>query len=126
MEKINWKYVMAGLLVLIVGMGYLLLSGGSPGTKENITAVMLMRSDSFEPVNLEIKKGTKVEFKNMDSQPHWPASDLHPTHGIYPEFDPKQPVNPGESWSFVFDRAGKWRYHDHLVPSIRGIITVSD
>ena len=86
--------------------------------------VILMKKDTFEPVAIQIKKGTKVIFKNEDTESRWPASNLHPTHGIYPEFDPTQPVEQGGQWSFVFEKTGNWKYHDHLLPSLRGVITV--
>lgn len=83
-----------------------------------------MKEDSFEPETLTIEKCTKVVFENQDNVSRWPASNLHPTHGIYPEFDPLQPVEAGKGWSFVFDKVGNWRYHDHLSPSMRGTILV--
>lgn len=82
-------------------------------------------SDGFEPNTLNIKKGTNVVFVNMDDKEHWPASDLHPTHGIYSEFDPLEGVAGGSSWSFVFDKVGKWKFHDHLYPELTGIIEVN-
>lgn len=89
-----------------------------------VIQTVIMNKDSFEPEALTIKKCTKVIFKNQDKVLRWPASNLHPTHGIYPEFDPKQPVEAGKDWSFVFDRVGSWRYHDHLAPSTRGTVVV--
>jgi len=88
-------------------------------------AKVVLKDDSFEPESLTITKGTMVIFQNEGSKPHWPASNLHPTHGIYPEFDPQIEVPNGQSWSFVFEKPGKWKYHDHLYPEIRGEINVS-
>lgn len=84
-----------------------------------------MKKDTFVPDKIEIKKGTKVIFKNEDQEARWPASNLHPTHGIYPEFDPRKPVETGEVWSFVFEKPGSFKFHDHLIPSIRGMVTVN-
>jgi len=33
-------------------------------------------------------------------------------------------VQPGDDWSFKFDIAGNWKYHDHLSPKNFGAITV--
>lgn len=87
--------------------------------------VMIMKDDTYEPKDLEIKLCTKVTFKNSSSEARWPASNIHPTHGIYPEFDPQEGVEPGSEWSFIFDREGRWKYHDHLQPLIVGTITVT-
>lgn len=86
--------------------------------------VVRMNAEGFFPESVRIKKGQSVTWLNEGGQPHWPASDLHPTHGIYPEFDPQEPITPGESWTFTFTKLGVWRYHDHLRPILRGIIEV--
>ncbi|MBI2051505.1 cupredoxin domain-containing protein [Candidatus Roizmanbacteria bacterium] len=88
------------------------------------SAVVTITDRGFSPKSLTVKRGAKVSFKNAAEDARWPASNIHPTHRIYPEFDPKKPVNPGETWSFVFQKAGIWRYHDHLFPSQAGTITV--
>lgn len=86
---------------------------------------VLMTEKGFEPETINVKVGTKIAFVNKDSVYRWPASDLHPTHTIYPQFDPKNPIKPGESWEFTFDKAGKWNYHDHLSPLVTGTIIVT-
>lgn len=88
------------------------------------TVTIVMKPDAFEPNSLTVQKNTKVIFKNEDSKPHWPASDVHPIHSIYPEFDPRQGIESGKEWSFIFDKVGNWRFHDHLSPSLRGEIKV--
>jgi plastocyanin len=86
--------------------------------------VILVKEDAFEPSEVTIKQGESVVFYNQAAADRWPASNIHPTHGIYPEFDPKSPVKPGEIWSFTFTKAGSWRFHDHLVPEMKGVIIV--
>lgn len=88
------------------------------------TETVVMKVNTFEPKTLTIQKGTKVIFKNEDTQDHWPASAIHPAHQIYPQFDPKQNIKPGDEWSFVFEKVGNWKYHDHLNPSTTGEIRV--
>lgn len=101
-------------------------SNKSDCRKEEGLDIVVMKDNNYEPKDLSIKKCTKVVFKNVSVEPHWPASEIHPTHGIYPEFDPREPVDPEGEWSFVFDRVGAWKYHDHLKPIIRGVIEVSE
>lgn len=79
----------------------------------------------FSSTDITIKQGEKIIFENTGKKDHWPASNIHPTHSIYSEFDPKKGIKPGESWSFVFDKAGSWRFHDHLFPEFTGTITVT-
>ena len=85
-----------------------------------------LQEDSFSPELLQIEKGDTVIFTTTRGKPFWPASNLHPSHTIYPEFDPKEPIEANEKWSFTFQRAGKWKYHDHLAPIFKGEIIVSE
>lgn len=85
-----------------------------------------MTENGFEPASIIVDLNTVVIFENKDTRDRWPASNIHPTHSIYPEFDPKKPLNPGASWQFKFEKAGIWRYHDHLYPEFSGEIKVED
>ncbi len=78
-----------------------------------------LRDNGFYPKLLEINKGDIVIFKNKRGRPFWPASDLHPRHLAYKEFDSKRPVKPGGEWRFIFNKPGKWNYHDHLARTLR-------
>jgi len=85
---------------------------------------ILINDGGFNPVELSIKKGETVTFSNVGENEHWPASAIHPTHQVYPEFDPKEAIAPGDSWSFKFDKEGAWRFHDHIFLNLTGVITV--
>lgn len=89
------------------------------------TQIIEMTKDGFEPSSVSVDINTTIIFLNKDSESRWPASNVHPTHEIYPEFDPKRPIKPDASWSFKPARAGEWRFHDHLFPHYRGILTVT-
>jgi len=85
---------------------------------------VILNENGFSPQEITIKPGDLVKFTTTQNNPYWPASDLHPTHGIYPEFDPQEPVDPKTSWTFQFLNPGKWKYHDHLYPMYRGVVVV--
>jgi plastocyanin len=100
--------------------------------------IIKITANGFEPKEVEITKGTKVTWINEQPNPSWPASDVHPTHEVYPGssikkcgtpeqdkiFDTCRGLKQGESWSFVFNEVGEWYYHDHLNPSWKGEIVV--
>ena len=95
---------------------------------QNISAhstvkIVEITADGFVPQEITIDENSSVIFLNKDKEAHWPASDPHPIHSIYPVFDPRRPILPGESWSFK-PRVGVWKYHDHLFPHRRGVVTV--
>ncbi len=120
MFKFLRKKIVLTLLLIIVAGEFFFLS------KFGFSRVHLVerRDDGFYPKQLTIRQGQIVKFINHTKEPFWPASDIHPTHGIYPEFDPKKPIPPEESWSFQFNRPGQWRYHDHLHPEVTDSIIV--
>ena len=102
--------------------------------------VIEITSSGFTPETLTISKGDTVTFINKDTEEHWPASAIHPTHTVYPGsdivkcfdgetdkstlFDSCRGLAPGESWSFIFNEVGSWGYHDHLDVNLRGKIIV--
>lgn len=88
------------------------------------THIITIGDTGFSPSVTTIGLGSTVIFKNISNQDRWPASDIHPSHQIYPEFDPKKPIPPKQSWSFTFDKPGEWKFHDHISPKLTGSIIV--
>ena len=118
------------------------------GIQENTIEIT---SSGFSPNEITINSGEDVTWVNRDTEEHWPASAMHPTHTKYPgadyeaegsyagsqacvaegqpksgAFDPCKPLAPGETWTFTFDQIGSWAYHDHLVNGIYGKIIVQE
>ena len=120
--------VLSGVLLLLCLFGFMLKQQfitlpslfGSDGGE----VVIVLTDVGYEPSDVTISVGTTITFTTTRDTFHWPASNLHPNHTIYPEFDPLAPVPPEENWSFTFDKAGKWNFHDHLRSYYRGTITV--
>ncbi len=83
-----------------------------------------MTPEGFEPAKITVDVNSAVIFVNKDTEAHWPASDIHPTHEIYPQFDPRKPILPGQSWSFKPTKIGIFKYHDHIFPHKRGTLTI--
>src|SRR3990167_1495005 len=88
--------------------------------------IIQMTQNGFEPDIVTIDTNSSVIFVNKDKNPRWPASNLHPTHGIYPEFDPKQQIEPGKDWTFKPQKSGTFKFHDHLFPHFRGTLIVEE
>lgn len=98
-----------------------------PSPNPTVTGIIhkvVLNKEGFSPQETSINQDDTVEFSSISNEPFWPASDLHPTHGIYPEFDPQEPVEASGSWKFQFNKKGSWKYHDHLNPYLRGTIIV--
>ncbi len=97
----------------------------SPGADILVTEIVY-DGQKFTPDVLDILVGDVVIFTNNGSKDFWPASNNHPTHTLYPEFDAKGPIAPGGKYQFTFEKAGSWGFHDHLNPSVGGAINVSE
>ena len=110
--------------MLALGIVVLPISHAAKQTKQK-TVTVLIKKGAFEPKSLTIKANTKVTFKNVDTEEHWPASNDHPTHKLYPQFDAKKGIPAGKSWSFVFKKVGTWGYHDHWNPSVKAEMMVT-
>ena len=145
--------IIAGILFLLIIGGIFLLNGylapSTNNTKDNPqettnslntgeTHQVGMSAAGFSPQRLETSVGDRVTFNVADNGRYWPASDVHPTHEVYPGtsirkcrdvaegsiFDACRGLQQGSQFSFVFNEAGTWAYHDHLNPTLRGIIVV--
>ena len=121
---VNYKMILVLLVVAGASSLYYFYFQGSSAPSKEYSVVLT--AEGFSPPSLSIRKGDTVTFTTVLGKPFWPASDLHPTHGIYPEFDPREPVESDKFWSFTFKKTGTWKYHDHLFSSYRGVITVED
>ncbi|MAG47110.1 hypothetical protein CL617_00770 [archaeon] len=101
---------------------------------EDTRNIIEFSDGKYKPSTLTIKKGETVIFLNNDISSTWPASNIHPTHGQYPEeggcigsnFDACKPLKTGENYSFTFTEVGSWKFHDHVKPSAKGSIIVEE
>ncbi len=107
-------------------------SGSSSGTSSGGTTTsgpktwdISYTNNCYSPANITIKNGDTVRFtNNASSRKMEPASDDHPSHEEYSEFDAKNGISPSGTYSFTFTKTGSWGYHDHIKPSCTGVITV--
>ena len=151
MKKI---FIFGAVLLAIASAGFFWSGGGKKEMVESLSSpqeaplptptptpvapaaareVMVVYTDAgYTPNSVRIKVGETVTFQNNSSGSIWPASGLHPTHDVYPTkggcissaFDACKGLKSGESWSFKFNEAGTWKYHDHLNPNDRGAVEV--
>jgi plastocyanin len=101
-----------------------------------MTATVTYNGSGFSPNEVTIKKGGTVTWVNSSGGEMWVASAQHPTHTIYDGTSLSQHCVDGQSdtfdqcagetgnYSFTFDKAGTWGYHNHLNASVFGKVIV--
>lgn len=85
---------------------------------------VIYTNEGFTPKEIKIKKGEKIKFINLSDRKMWVASNNHPEHDIYPEFDQKEITLRGTEYEFTFEKIGNWGYHNHLYSNHTGTIIV--
>lgn len=107
-------------LIIVIAIEVLMLY------KQPSLITIELQEKGFNPQEIQIRRNTIVKFITNRNKAFWPASNLHPTHQIYPQFDPQKPIESSKSWQYKFDKPGRWKYHDHLNPNYTGTIIVLD
>ncbi|MBI4039103.1 cupredoxin domain-containing protein [Candidatus Daviesbacteria bacterium] len=97
---------------------------GSPSAAETENKnLVTVTSVGFSPKDITISAGDSVAWMNNDTVDHTVNSAVHPTHLVYPPLNLGE-IKPGEKKSLTFPKAGTYKYHDHLNPSLFGSVTV--
>jgi plastocyanin len=92
-------------------------------------------ANGFSPNTVTIKKGASVTFINQSGNNMWVANDPHPAHSGYdgtarsahcPDtagtaFDQ---CSTGDTYTFTFQKTGKWEYHNHVASADEGFVVV--
>ena len=108
------------------------------GTLKAMTATVrtvTYTANGFSPNTVTIKKGESVTFVNQSGNKMWVANDPHPSHTGYngtarsahcPDtagvaFDQ---CSTGDSYTFTFQKTGKWEYHNHVSSQDEGFVIV--
>lgn len=99
-----------------------------------MTATVVYDGKKYVPASVTIAKGGTVTFM-ANTEKMWVAADPHPSHTNYDETARQQHCAagatksfdqcvPSASYSFTFDKAGTWDYHDHLNSAAEGVVIV--
>jgi plastocyanin len=94
------------------------------GGKER--TVVTYTDTGYAPKSVTVKKGSIVTFVNESSRSMWTASDVHPTHLLLPGFDQKTSVVKDGTYEYTFEKVGTWTYHNHVNPTDKGTVVVTE
>lgn len=79
---------------------------------------------AFSPPSVTIPVGTTVTWTNLDRVSHTIVNSGTSQFGIGQVFK-SNPLGPGETFSFTFDKAGTYPYHCSIHTQMKGTITVT-
>ena len=125
MMKDKYRFLVAGVLIIVVMAIIFFYRSFSPSVSGPELISIVLTADGFKPNQVTIPLGSTTVFSTNVDRPFWPASNLHPSHEQYSDFDPLKPIPPGETWSFTFLKAGEWNMHDHIRSYYTGTIYVT-
>lgn len=123
------KLILAGTILLLIALAVSLWANRS--VKEPVKTAALhsasiqITSEGFLPATTTISAGQSVTWKNYDQQGHWVASDPYPSNDKLSSLNSNGPISQNSAYSYTFDKAGTYTYHDQLNPyKIQGTIVV--
>jgi plastocyanin len=86
-------------------------------TTQETTANVSISASSFFPNVIDVKPGQPVTWTNTDSNPHWIASDPYPKDDALKSLNSNGTIGQNETYSYTFEKAGTYTYHDELHPT---------
>ena len=112
---------------LIVRMHTVSAASGITGSNQQRPGVgvtrVFIRSEAYQPSNIQVPVGTVVTWTNRDNVPHTVtlAHVMQSTHDIWESGQ----LSPGESFSYTFTSRGTFTYYCSDHPSIMtGVVMV--
>lgn len=126
------KVLLAIVAIFAVLLGIAAMTRNSNKTNTQVhatvqTAQVYVTKSGFIPAIINIKVGTSLTWTNQDSKVHQVAADPYPKNDSIPGLNSTVILNKGDSYSFKFDNAGTYTYHDQKNPlnkSFHGTVVV--
>lgn len=85
--------------------------------------IITVTNAGFNPQTVTVKAGTRVIWVNNATGEVTVNAADHPTHKEYPPLNLGE-FGPNQSVQLVFDKAGTYKYHNHLDASQNGVVVV--
>jgi plastocyanin len=117
--------VVVGVAAVVVAGGWFLLRPKPPApVLEPRSATVEVEDNEFIPQEITVKRGTKVTWyiSGDDEDPYKLSANPEPFAEL-PGFGSKEFVGK-QTYSFTFEKEGKYGYHNDLIPTGGGIVTV--
>jgi plastocyanin len=114
--------LLAALLSLVAMLIFVSVAGAhkqptnAAQAQKQATKKVSIQDFRFSPAKIAVKKGTKVTWVNRGNAAHTVTAN----NGAFDSGT----LQPGESFSRTFRKAGKFNYHCEIHPEMKGSVTV--
>jgi plastocyanin len=92
-------------------------SSTAPAKKTAAHTIIEIRTGSFSPAQITVKKGTQVVWSNTTKTPHGIAFDDGSLSSPL--------IEAGDVAGHTFTKTGTYKYHDSLYPNVKGTVEVN-
>lgn len=136
-KKYTW-FLTAVVIVTVLIAGYLLLTTKAKETNQKNNTqnsaktaklkqigikTVELNASGFNPQTLTIESGTRIVWVNKSGADGSVNSDNHPTNLLFPFLNLGR-FSSNTSVSVLFEKSGKYTYHNALNPDQKGTIVV--
>ena len=92
------------LVLATLALAVVASAATAKSSSQGANATVSITSTGFKPVNVRVRPGDTVTWKNDDTKPHSVVSDT----GVFTS----ESIAPGQTYSFKFDVESSYGYHD--------------
>jgi plastocyanin len=100
-----------GLIIATMNKGDEPETDSSVPISENVASVNL-EITGVTPTTIKVKKGQQATFTNRDTRAHKLTAD----QTVLPGFDSSQELATGDSYTYIFETSGTYKYYDPADP----------
>lgn len=94
---------------------------GTPVAISSTVADVAITASGYTPQNITVKQGQQVTFTNNDTT----SRQLSADQTMLPGFSTVEPLDQGDTYTYIFENKGTFRYYDATDPTkLVGIVTV--
>ncbi len=122
-SKKKWLILLSILIIVVGGIVGFYLYRAQQDAADRLVAEpgqVLILTDGFSPATIRVKKGQVVTWTNQDTKSHAIVADTPDS-----DLDGSEALEEGDIFSYSFDAAGTYSYHDQSQEaSFKGVVIV--
>ncbi|MDE1008497.1 MAG: cupredoxin family copper-binding protein [Paraburkholderia fungorum] len=110
------NYLYSMLVVLLGGSALVAASAGFSVAQAQTPNTVVIKNFMFSPMELTVKAGSTVTWKNLDGEPHTVVNDA----GMFRS----AALDQNDTYQFKFDKPGVYKVFCSIHPNMKETITV--